>query len=94
VKLRLTAQALNELVDAALFYVEESPQAALQFDKHIEEAFERILDNPSVYPRVSDGIQYKVLDKFPFTIYFVRRKDEIQVFSIAHHKKMPPPWRG
>lgn len=92
-KLRLSSEALQEITEAALYYVTESPQAAAQFEDAIDIALNDVRDHPQLYPRLADGVQYKVLDRFPFTIYFVVTDQHIDVFSVAHHKLPPPPWR-
>jgi plasmid stabilization system protein ParE len=82
------------LTEAALFYVAESPQAAARFDETIERAMVDIAEHPQAYPRLPNGVQYKVLDRFPFTIYFVIRGELAEIFSVAHHRLPPPGWRG
>ena len=93
-KVRFLSASAEELAESALYYLEESPQAALHFEEEVERAVAEIAEAPLRYPIHSGKERVKVLDRFPFSIYYRVLADEIQIVSIAHHARMPGYWRG
>ena len=91
-KVRYSSAAEEEFAESALFYLEESPQAAFDFEETIDEAVSSISKDPELYPIYENGIRYKVVDTFPFSIFYRIRAGEIQILSIAHQSRKPGYW--
>jgi plasmid stabilization system protein ParE len=92
-KARLSSAAEQEYAESALFYLERSPQAAQDFVIEVNAALNEIESNPKRYSPNEDDIRVKVLDTFPFSIYYQARVDEVWVLSISHQARRPEYWR-
>jgi len=92
VKVRYTSAAEEEFAESALYYLEESPQSALNFEKKIDKTISLIAEAPNRYPIYESDIRVKVVDTFPFSIYYRVRTGEIQILSIAHQSRKPRYW--
>ncbi len=88
-KLRISTSANEELAEAAYYYLEESPQAGIEFEEAIEMAFEDIAEFPFRFPIHSGQNRVKVLSVFPFSIYYRIKADEVEILSVAHHARRP-----
>ena len=76
-----------------LFYLKESPQAADNFIEEVEAALLEIAEFPERYPIAESGVRAKVLNKFPFTIFYRVKAEEVSVSSISHQKRNEGHWR-
>jgi toxin ParE1/3/4 len=94
VKIRLLSPAEQEYADSMLFYLEESPNAADDFIEEVESALLEIAEFPKRYAIAESDVRAKVLTKFPFTIFYRVKSDEVVVSSISHDKRKSGHWRN
>lgn len=87
-----SSAAEEEFAESALFYLEESPRAAAAFERMIDEAVASIAEAPDRYPVYEDEIRVRVVDTFPFSIYYRVRAGEVQILSVAHQSRRPRFW--
>ena len=92
-KVRRLSPAEEEYVQSAAFYLEESPQAAERFADEVEEAVAEIASDPTRYPIYDDVVRRKVLNVFPFSIYYIPESDEVVIVAIMHNSRRPNYWR-
>ncbi len=59
----------------------------------VEDAVERILDNPAKHLRYKrKDIRKCRVKRFPYTIYFLELEDAIWIAAVAHDKRKPDYW--
>ncbi len=93
-KVWYSSAAEEEFAESALYYLEESPQAALDIEEIIEDAVSSIAKSPNLYPVYDGEIRVKVVDRFPFSIFYRVRAGEIQILSVAHQSRRPGYWHN
>ena len=91
-RVRYSSAAEEEFAESALYYLEESPQAAFDFDEMIDDAISSIAKSPELYPIYEKDIRVKVVDTFPFSIFYRIKDEEVQILSIAHQSRKPGYW--
>jgi plasmid stabilization system protein ParE len=92
-RLRLHPGAQRELAEAAAYYEAESSGLGDAFLAEVVRTFDRILVFPEACPVSRGGIRIKVLDAFPYSLYYaIIADDDVLVVSIAHHKRRPFYW--
>ena len=69
-KVWYSSSAEDGFAESALFYSEQSPQAAMNFEKKIDTAVAFIAEAPDRNPIYEGDIRVKVVDTFPFSIYY------------------------
>lgn len=89
----VSPEADRELTDGGVFYAQESGrELGLAF---IAE-FERTLNFLCLHPRIGapwrNGRRRFPLRRFPYSIIYYIRDDELRVIAIAHHRKRPDYW--
>jgi plasmid stabilization system protein ParE len=92
VTVRLSSAAESEIAVSARFYLEESIFAAADFLEEIDEAVRLIGEQPTLYPFHESDIRVKHLDRFPFSLFFKIKVDEVFVLSVAHNSRRPDYW--
>lgn len=91
--LHISTVANEELTRSALYYLEASPQAALDFQDEVEEAFKEIEKFPTRYPIESGDHRVKVLTVFPFSIRYRIKNDGVEILTVSHNARRPDYWR-
>jgi plasmid stabilization system protein ParE len=92
-KIRLHSEAEQELLDAEQWYRERSDVAAQAFSLEIAHALQTIAEGPLVWPLGKRGERRFVLNRFPYTVLYRVKNDEIFVTAVAHHSRRPGYWR-
>lgn len=88
-------EAERELIDGALFYAREADaELGLEF---IAE-FERSVGILCNYPRLGSvwrgSTRQFQLRRFPYSIIYLLKPDEVRVIALAHQSRRPGYWRG
>lgn len=87
-----TAEA--EINEAADFYDIESPGLGSVFIDEIQRALKSIVDVPDAAPLLRGRVRRRIMTKFPYSLVYSVRRDEIRVLAVSHHKRRPFYWRG
>ena len=91
--LRFHPEADQELTETREWYEARSEVAAQAFALEIDHAIEQILEAPLRYATGSRGERRFVLDRFPYTILYRVREDDVFMTAFAHHSRRPGYWR-
>ncbi len=89
---RFSSAAQSEIAQSAHFYLEESILAAWDFLEEIDEATVLIGRQPTLYPFYENDIRVKHLVRFPFSLFFKIRVDEVYILSVSHNSRKPDYW--
>ena len=91
--LRFHPEAEQELAEAREWYRVRSEVAAQAFALEIDHAVARILETPLRYPFGRRGERRFVLDRFPYTILYRTRENDVFITAVAHQSRRPGYWR-
>ena len=83
-----------EINEAADFYDLEDPGLGSVFIDEVQRAIERISQFPDAAPLVRGRVRKKPLVKFPYSLVYSVRPDEVRLLAVAHQKRRPFYWRG
>jgi toxin ParE1/3/4 len=86
--------AETEINEAADFYDLESPGLGGVFLDEIQRAFQIIIDFPDAAPLIRGCVRKRIVAKFPYSLVYSTRGNEIRLLAVAHHKRRPFYWRG
>lgn len=87
-----TAEA--EITEAADFYDLEGPGLGSVFLDEIERALGAISLYPEAAPISRGGVRKRSLLKFPYSLVYSVRPEEIRLLAVAQQKRRPFYWRG
>jgi toxin ParE1/3/4 len=100
VKIRLLAQALADLDEAAIWYEDQQQGLGDEFMAEIGQHFSLLVENPAIWPLWPRArsrrhpVRRLLLSRFPYGIAYQVIDDTIVVLSVAAHKKRPRFWSG
>jgi plasmid stabilization system protein ParE len=87
-------EATAEYEAAFDWYLERSPDAALEFDAEVDRALAQIIAAPRRWAAGPHGTRRFLLRKFPFTlIYRERASGNVQILAVAHTSRRPGYWK-
>jgi toxin ParE1/3/4 len=97
VKARLLAPALEEVVDAALWFDAQRIGLGGEFWQAVDAILVRIEENPSAFPKSEFctpqiDIRFAVVRRFNYVIHFLVESNDVQVVSVAHAARKPGYW--
>lgn len=83
-----------ELAEAAAFYERECPGLGVTFLDEVQAALKTFAQFPEGSPLLRGRIRRKVLVRFPYTLLYSLRDDQIRILAVAHEKRRPFYWHG
>ncbi len=88
-------EAATAEYDAAFdWYLERSPDAALEFDAEVDRALMQITQSPQRWAKGPYSTRRFLLRQFPFTlIYREHTTANIQIVAVAHTSRRPGYWK-
>lgn len=88
-KIRFSKLSKSDYDISVDYYKRESDNLAVRFKNNIKKSIKRIEAFPNLYPKINDRVQKCVVLKFPYTIYYTIKDEDIYILAIASHYKNP-----
>ncbi len=90
-KLVITSLTQKELTEAVKYYADRSPASALRLLKLIEEAYNKLSENPQFYSFFGSSklLRSLTLKNFPYSFVFRIKADEVELVGLHNHYKNP-----
>jgi len=86
-------EAERELTDSALYYAQEAnAELGLAFIDTFERALDILCSNPQLGAPWRNERRRFPLPRFPYSIIYYIRGEELRVIAIAHHARKPGYW--
>ncbi|MBL8029540.1 MAG: type II toxin-antitoxin system RelE/ParE family toxin [Fibrobacteres bacterium] len=85
--------AAEELSAAIEWYNTNAIGLGTEFLSEIEEAIDRIISFPQLWPLVNNNYRRCLTGRFPFAIIYRINNDVIQILAIAHLSRKPGYWQ-
>ena len=91
-RVRFSEFANNELIDACDWYEQQQPGLGLRFRSDVREAIRRIALSPLLFPVELDEVHRYVMNRFPYTLRYVLRGEEVWIMTVSHQHRSPDYW--
>jgi plasmid stabilization system protein ParE len=89
----VSPEADRELTEGAGFYAREGgSELGLAFIAEFERVLNFLSDNPRVGAPWRNNRRRFPLRRFPYSIIYYIRDDDLRVVAIAHHRQRPDYW--
>ncbi|WP_157939485.1 type II toxin-antitoxin system RelE/ParE family toxin [Gracilimonas amylolytica] len=91
----LTPQAEKDFDDAHDWYETQDPGLGKEFARCVDVKITSVLRTPHQHQVIyKNVVRRAVVNRFPFSIYFVEQQDAISVFAILHQHRNPESWKS
>lgn len=92
-KIRYLDAADAEFREAIDYYNQQRPRLGFEFSDEVRDAVERIQNYPLAWTPLSKRTRRAQVHRFPYSIIYEARPDEIVIVAIQHHRRKPLNWR-
>lgn len=86
--------ARQELLEAMAYYEAEASGLGDRFLSAVEKVVAELVEFPESAPIVRRDIRRKLVPRFPYSLLYKRRGEEIRILAVAHQKRRPFYWVG
>jgi len=91
---RFHPAAAQEAESTYDWYAARNPAAAHGFREELRQAIDAVGANPRTWPRYSNRARRYVFPRYPFSLVYILRRDDIEVIAVAHGRRRPGYWRS
>ena len=91
---RFHPAAAQEAEEAYDWYAVRNLAAAQGFREELRRAVEAVAASPVTWPRYRSRARRYVFPRFPFSLVYLLRGDEVEVIAVAHGRRRPGYWRS
>ncbi len=89
---RFHPAAAQEAESAYDWYAARNPAVARGFREELQHAVDAVAENPDTWPRHGRRARRYIFPRFPFSLVYVLRTDEVEVIAVAHGRRRPGYW--
>lgn len=94
-KVSLTPDAEYELIEGALYYARQAnAELGQAFISEFERSAELLVEHPKFGAVWRGTVRRLPLRRFPYSIVYELRADEVRVLAVAHQRRRPGFWKG
>lgn len=93
-KIRLSLPAELDLTEAADYYETSQPGLAEEFTDEFSETLARIKMAPKAGSPYDNITRYQMLHRFPYSVFYTEKNNEIVIVPVAHQHRKPGYWQG
>jgi len=91
---RFHPAAEAEMIEAAAYYEAQQPELGRRFLASVQDAVNRAVLNPPLYPIVELDVRRCLARTFPFGVLFRERPDKIVIMAVMHLHRDPDYWKN
>ncbi len=92
-KVRLGAEAKQDVREAKEWYAERKPGLDLEFRDELDRTIGRIQAFAESYAIVHKDVRRASLRRFPYAVFYHRRESGWFVLAVVHHARHPRSWQ-
>lgn len=78
--------------DACDWFECQQSGLGLRFRNDVREATLRIAGSPMLFPVEMQEVRRYVMNRFPYTLRYVLRADEVWIVAVSHQHRRPDYW--
>lgn len=92
-RVRFLTPARQDLIEATSYFEEQMPGLGARFQVEAQDTIARIRAFPLAWPPLSPRTRRCLLNRFPFSVIYEPRQDEIIIVAIGHQHREPDFWK-
>jgi len=93
-KLVTRLQAHLDLEEAVSWYESRRLGLGLRLLDELDYVMNRIAAAPLQFPEIHSGVRRALLNRFPYSVYFVAGDEQVEVIAVLHQHRHPDTWRN
>ena len=85
-------QAELDVSDAAAWYEQRRAGLGGEFLDELDSVLQRVINNPSQFPKIKNQIRRALLHRFPYAVYFDVTGETLELIAVLHQRRDPRTW--
>ena len=86
-------EARAEFKEATIYYSEKSPSLGVAFYSEVENAIEKIVEDPDLYRVIDEDVQRCLTKRFPYAVLYTIEDNYILILAVMHCSREPSYWK-
>jgi plasmid stabilization system protein ParE len=86
-------EARNDIEQAAAWYERQRKGPGEAFLDEVLDTFDRIAEDPRLYPVMHRQTRRAVVHRFPFGVFYQIEEDAVVVLAVIHGSRDPRAWQ-
>ncbi len=91
-QIRFSEAANDELNDACDWFERQQSGLGLRFRNDVRKATLRIAGSLLLFPIELEEVRRYVMNRFPYTLRYVLRGNEVWIMAVSHQHRRPDYW--
>ena len=83
----------TDIQGSYIWYEDELKGLGLQFISELEQGFDAISYAPSTWVAFEQGFRRYILARFPFSIIYKEKENEVFILAVMHNSRNPEYWK-
>ncbi|MFH7018811.1 type II toxin-antitoxin system RelE/ParE family toxin [Flavobacterium sp. FlaQc-47] len=95
-KIKIDAEALNDLHEIVIWYNNQLQNLGLRFHKQVKSQINSLKAQPYIYTIRYKDVHCMLIKKFPFMIHYTINESYslVEIFAIYHTSRNPEIWNS
>ncbi len=89
----LLPEAETDIEEAFKWYESHKLDLGSKFIVEIDALFERISENPGLFPKIYHNLRRGFTHRFPYVVYFIADDNQVSVYGVLHQRRNPIEWQ-
>lgn len=85
--------AVRDLAEAHDWYERQQTGLGRKFLDAVEASLRRIANRPNGFPTIHQDVRRALVARFPYSVYFRLRMNEVRVLAVVHQHRNPEVWK-
>lgn len=91
-RLAILPQAELDVSGAAAWYEDRRTGLGDKFLDELESVLQRVINNPSQFPKIKKQIRRALLRRFPYAVYFDVTGETLELIAVLHQRRDSKTW--
>jgi plasmid stabilization system protein ParE len=88
-RLLVRPEAQLDITEAARWYDSRESELGTRFVNQMRDTLKQVADNPLRFPIVGHEVRRAILQRFPYSIYFINATDLVAIIAVLHQHRRP-----
>ena len=93
-QLKFTEDAKEDIKEASIWYNKKQMNLGKEFLNNVEHSILSLKQNPSQFAVIYKNARKAMINRFPYTILHVIKKEIIIIFAVFHKSRNPKIWKN
>src|SRR5882724_10925851 len=87
-------EAQVDIREAGRWYESREAGLGIRFVAEVRASLQHITNNPLRFPIIGEDVRRALLDRFPYSVYFINEPERVAIIALLHQHRRPDVWQA